>query len=56
MTDSLPPEGKHPDVIDAEAPPAKPGKYVSDAKVPWARITELRAALTACGIPWEPGT
>ena len=33
MTDSLPPEGKHPDVIDAEAPPAKPGKYVSDAKV-----------------------
>lgn len=40
----------------AEAPPAKPGKYVSDAKVPWARITELRAALTACGIPWEPGT
>jgi hypothetical protein len=37
----------------AAYPPAKPGQYVSDAKVYWPLIIELRDALDAAGIEWR---
>lgn len=39
----------------AEAPPAKPGQFVSSALVPWPRIAELRDALDECNITWKAG-
>jgi hypothetical protein len=37
----------------AAAPPATGGRYVVAAKVPWTRITRLRAALDALHIEWR---
>ncbi len=37
----------------AQAAPAKPGRYVFAAQIPWTRIHELREALDALGIEWR---
>jgi hypothetical protein len=55
LPERLAPAGRVLDAATAIAnrAPVAPGKYVTDAKIPWRLIRELRDALDAMEVEWR---